>query len=438
MMDESGFRIDPYREVGGALRRAGLDSAEADTGSGLRRTLAFRRARRRRADRRANSLDAHFDPSTGLPLASALPHVVNDGLVLRSLTGRIAVASVEVPEISARRIGGDEDAARAVVNAITHRLRLQGWAGDAHGPFGPLIFLRRPGVFVVVLRDVLDERTTRWLAGRVHALLDEGVPWNGTVIAPRVVMGVAVGLIAEAEDLVARADGARIRARREPARPVVFHGDHHSEQGRGQWVVAHEGAPYARVLDDPSPVVADLFTSARDLRRRLDATMRSLERENGRWLLPVSAATLCHRPTRQCILSAVNHAGAHRRLGLVVPSTLDDRLFAEAWKALGLLRRAGVEVHLDSRDPGAVDEPLPSQPVDGVIVRAGIDGRTDTRADALVAAALARGLRVLTHECEAIDREPVLAAATSATGTNRLILPGHPTQEPKGPVVTIR
>ncbi|MFQ5558381.1 MAG: hypothetical protein ACE5GB_12865, partial [Acidimicrobiales bacterium] len=152
--------------------------------------------RSRRAVDPMARVDRHFDPTTDLPHAAAVPLVLADPSASRTLTGRAGLVSIEL-------LGGPAAAAMAGAEAVemlaavtTHRLQSRGWVHDSAGPFGPIIFRRAPYGFVVLLRDVLDPRTTRWLAGRLLQALSSDVRCGGTVVSPEPVVGIAIGSLA--------------------------------------------------------------------------------------------------------------------------------------------------------------------------------------------------------------------------------------------------
>lgn len=384
----------------------------------------------------SRGVERHFDRATGLPLAQSLETVLRDELVGSSLSGRFAVVAVEVPEISAREVADDPGAADALMAAITHRLQTQGWIDSASGPFGPLIFLRRPGVFFVVLRDVLDDRTTRWLAGRMVEVLNRPVRWNGEELDARAVIGVAVGNSANRLDLVRQANDARQRARRQGAGTVVSsvaYGTAATPRQPGSLVSLADRSTVARLIDSP-PVCGEMFADTSTVLRAIDEAIQIAMSSGDRCFVRVPGSALYHWRLPAEIAARINAAGAHGRLGLVVPSDLADRSVRIAWRNLEQLRLIGVDVFLDR---SAADG---RRPFDGGHAFDGVVAPSGSAADVLRARDDARSaLRSPDAPVVTIpDDASALDSAVIANGTDRTVEGGRTAQLTQGSVTSAR
>ena len=331
-----------------------------------------------------------FDPVCGLALADVMETVLADELVAVSVSGRFAVVSVEVPEIAARIAANDRGGADSVTIAVAHRLRSHGWVGARGGPFGPLIFLSRPGVFHVVLRDVLDDQTTRWLARRLLEIVNRPVRWNGDSIEPRAVIGIAVGPAAQRLELVGQAAEARGRARRDGAGSIVCHEDPRTTSG-GTWLVSDlDRLTIGRVVE-PAPGGGELFGEAAAFLRAVDDALEVAAETGTRCFVRVGAAALSHWDTPARVAARVNAAGAHGRVGIVVSADLASRAHGLVWEHVDQLRRCGLEVLVDRSDPASDVRWDPTRPVDGIILPSGSVARptpapaVDTGVGAVVA-----------------------------------------------------
>lgn len=312
----------------------------------------------------ARGIEEHFDEATGLPLASAIDVVLRDDLIASSLSGRLAVVAVEIPEISAREVAGQRTAAEALMVSTIHRLQSQGWIDRVSGPFGPLLFLRRPGVFLVVLRDVLDDRTTRWLAGRLIDVVNAPVRWEGHELEPRAVMGVAVGRTAQREDLVRRANDARQQARLQGAGTVVSApGDGPEAHARGELVSVGNRAAVGRIVESRGNV-REMFSDMSAALRAVDEAIDKSALTGERWFVRASAAALCHWRLPAGIATKLNAAPEGCRIGLVIPSDLTDRNVRIAWRNIQEIRSFGVAVYIDR---SAEAEAAPVIGVDGFV-----------------------------------------------------------------------
>lgn len=306
----------------------------------------------------ADTVESAFDPLTGLPLERVLDKVMTDELVSRSLSGRFAVVSIEVPEIVSREIVNDKRAAEALMVAITHRIESQGWVESARGPFSPLLFLRRPGVFFIVLRDVIDDQTTRFLARRMIDIVNKPVPFDGDELTPRAVIGLAVGTSAERHDLVAKAGKARSRARREGAGAVVS-SDREEPTAASLWNVAAGEIERMGPLIEPASAGGELFAENAVFLRSLDRATEVAIRSGERCFVQARSAALCHWDTPARVAKRLNVSGQHGRVGLVVPASVVENQRGLVWDNIMQLRRCGLDVYVGRQEnTGMIATPI--------------------------------------------------------------------------------
>ncbi len=445
-MDATANHIGPHRETVAALRRAGsaglpkiTDRSYAaqiagvlcmavavlinETASALGLLLvggSFLWAAMRRDDLVADSdVEDQFDGQTGLPLASALPAVLTDDLATRSLTGRLAIAAIDIPEIAAAEARGEADVAESLLATTTHRLQTQGWGGDAPGPYAPLVFVRRPGVFIVVLRDVLDDRTTEWLAERVVKVIGAPIGFHGVQFHPSASIGVAIGDAGNNHDLLAAANEARLEARRRgPGAVCVFGDDPTAALDRlPHPIVSHGDETEVGLEFDLEPnrsPQAALYFGLADFSRNLERALEShLEGDGGLCFVPVSPVALCRADARQRILARINDGRAHDRVALVVPSGIDAPGLSEAWSTIHVLRQCGLHVFVDRSRDAAHPRPLPIEDIDGIIV-----GHDHT---AVIDAAYERGLEVVVRWPLEPTDDVVTSADSHLFGTDRTL-----------------
>jgi hypothetical protein len=319
-------------------------------------------------------LDDLFDPRTGLPLLPGLETVLRDEHVAASLSGRIAVVAIEVREIAAREVAEDLDAAEALMVSVTHRLQSHGWIGGNSGPFGPLVFLSRPGGFAVVMRDVIDDRTTRWVAGRMLDVLNRPVRCRDAVLDPRAVVGLAVGSSADRAGLVGLANDALRRARREGGGTVVSSADTVNPSATEAWLVSVADDSAVGRLIDPEPGGGEMFAESASFLRALDRALDFAATSGERCFVKARGVALSHWDTPARIAARVNAAGLHGRVGIVVPSDLVDRATRRAWENLEKIRRCGLDLYVDRS--GTATPPATLDPrFDGVIT---VSGDPDT------------------------------------------------------------
>jgi hypothetical protein len=399
-----------------------------------------------------------FDSRTGLPLAEGLETVLSDDLVAGSLSGRFAIVSVEVPEIAAREVANDHGAAEALMVSVTHRLQSHGWIGRAGGPFGPLVFLRRPGVFFVVLRDVIDDRTTRWLAGRMLDIVNRPVRWNGGSLDPRAVIGLAVGNVADRLDLVRQSSEARQRARREGRGAVVGASDLPGPHAAQTWLVSIEDETAVGRLIDPVPAGGEMFAELAALLRALDEAFDVAAATGARCFVRTQGAALCHWDAPARIAARVNAAGMHGQVGIVVPSDLADRSTRLAWENLEQIRGCGLDLYIDRSDARITPRGAPDPLFDGIVTVAGdseemqerraqvmIDAR-ENGADAVIVSLLDLQPDPAVPELTAVVGGSVLAAVTAPgfpgrpadEGTDRTVHGGRSAQFAQGVVIPAR
>ena len=325
------------------------------------------------AERNTESM---FDRATGLPLVEGLETVLADDLVAASVSGRFAVVSMEVPEIAARTVVNDHRAAEALMVSVTHRLQSHGWVGSSRGPFGPLIFLRRPGVFYIVLRDVIDDQTTRWLAGRLLEIVNRPVPWNGTVLEPRAFIGLSVGPAAQRLDLVRSASEARYRARRDGAGSVVCSDDRNVTAG-STWLVSDAGNQSVGCVLEPAPGGGELFGEAAAFLRAFDEALDIATETGGRCLVRAHVAALSHWDTPNRVAARVNASSPHGRVGIVVSANVVSTARGLVWEHVEQLRRCGLDVFVDWSNPAGDTQWDPSRKIDGIVLPG--DGEAEKR-----------------------------------------------------------
>lgn len=329
----------------------------------------------------ARPTDSAFDPATGLPVVEAIEAVLSDELVAASVSGRFAVVSLEVPEIAARAVVNDHGGAEALMAAVTHRLQSHGWVGSSRGPFGPLIFLRRPGVFYIVLRDVIDDQTTRWLARRLLEIVNRPVRWNGAMLDPRAVIGLAVGPASSRLDLVRSASEARCRARRDGAGSVVCSDDRNAAAG-GTWLVSRVDDQAIGCILEPAPGGGELFAEAAAFLRALDEALEIAAESESRCFIRASAAALSHWDTPTRVAARVNASGAHGALGIIVAPELVSTARGFLWENVEQIRRCGLDIYVDRSDTASDAQWDSSRKIDGIVVPLGGDrpaaGATET------------------------------------------------------------
>lgn len=316
------------------------------------------------------SMESMFDPATGLPLVEGLESVLSDDLVAASLSGRFAVVSMEIPEIAARSVMNDHGAAEALMVSVTHRLRSHGWVGSNRGPFSPLIFLRRPGVFYVVLRDVIDDQTTRWLARRLLEIVNRPVRWDGRMLEPRAVIGLAVGPSTERVDLVRSASEARCRARRDGAGSVVCNDDRSAAAG-STWLVSRADREAVGCIIEPAPGGGELFGESAAFLRALDEAIETSAATGSRTFVRARAAALSHWDTPARVAARVNASGAYGSVGILVSAELASTARGLVWENVEQLRRCGLDVFVDRSDPATDAHWDSSRKVDGIVLPVG-------------------------------------------------------------------
>lgn len=310
--------------------------------------------------------DSVFDRATGLPLFDGIETVLGDDLVATSVSGRFAVVSLGVPEIAARAAAGDRGAADALTAAVAHRVQSHGWVGSSSGPFGPLIFLRRPGVFAIVLRDVLDDQTTRWLARRLLDIVNEPVRWNGAMIEPNAVIGLAVGPAKQRLDLVRSASEARCRAHREGPGAIVCSDDRSPSAG-STWLVSRVDHRTVGCVLEPAPGGGDLFGEAAAFLRALDDAIETAVASGSRCYVRARAAALSHWDMPARVAARVNAGGAHGRVGIIVTPALASTARGMVWENVEQLRRCGLDVLVDRSDPSQDAAWKSSYRIDGIL-----------------------------------------------------------------------
>ncbi len=381
-------------------------------------------------------VDDLFDSRTGLPLAEGMETVLTDDLVAGSLSGRFAIVSVEVPEIAAREVANDHGAAEALMVSVTHRLQSHGWIGTAGGPFGPLVFVRRPGVFFVVLRDVIDDRTTRWLAGRMLDIVNRPVRWDGGALDPRAVIGLAVGNAVDRLDLVRQAGEARQRARREGRGAVVGATDVVGPNVAQTWLVSIADDSAVGRLIDPVPAGGEMFAELAALLRAVDEALGVAAASGARCFVRAQGAALCHWDAPARIAARVNAAGMHGQIGIVVPSDLADRSTRLAWGNLEQIRRCGLDLYIDRSDARAKPRGAPDPLFDGIVTVAGDSEEMQERREQLRIDARENGTDPVIVSLLDLRQDPSPPELTSVVGGSVLAavnapgFPGRP--EPEG------
>jgi len=361
------------------------------------------------------NVESLFDPATGLPLFEALESVLGDDLVAASVSGRFAVVSLEVPEIAVRSVANDHGAEEALMASVTHRLQSHGWVGSSRGPFGPLIFLRRPGVFYIVLRDVIDDQTTRWLAGRLLEIVNRPVRWDGTMLEPSAVIGLAVGPATQRLDLVGSASEARCRARRDGVGSVVCSGDRSATAG-STWLVSRVDHQTVGCILEPAPGGGELFGEAAAFLRAFDEAIETAKETDSRCFVRAHVAALSHWDTPARVAARVNASGAHGSVGIIVSADLVSTARGLVWETVEQLRRCGIVIFVDRSDPASDVHWDPSRKIDGIVLPV---GNAPTSANAAEVGEL-----------------PISGAAE--VGTDRIIDTGSLAQNPKHLVTPVR
>ena len=377
-----------------------------------------------------------FDDATGLPLATAMPHVLGDDLAMRTLTGRMAVIMIEVPEMARRSVAGDHGGASAMLAAISHRLRSHSWAEAAEGPFGSLFFLQRPGAFIIVRRDVLDDRTTRWLAEKLIAVVNKPIAWSGTVIEPDAILGAAAGPVSEVAALPTLATEARNQARRgRPGSVVILHRDRPTPTPPEEATLVSfgDGAAVGRVFGRTGSASSyGMFEDFSGLIRTLDRALNANEHHESTVFISVSATSLSHPDAVVGLVSRVNMAEANGRVGVVLPAEFPTSASHRAVRAVRTLHDSGFSVYADRVNPSDRSRPLPDCPIDGVMVGSAFEAAPNpdaapiATADCILSQAVAARDAVLVRRLAGVQA-PSMGIERSMPGLNRPIWPGHAT-----------
>lgn len=381
-------------------------------------------------ENRTQAVDEYFDRWSGLPLYSALPYALADDQTIRSLSGRLAILELDIGAATERTQLGDHDATNAVLAAVSHRIQAHAWAESIHGPFGALLFLRRPGTLVILRRDVLDDSTSRWLAKRLVAVLNQPIEWRGEQINPAISVAIAQGAASRATALPTLLAQNRRHTRQRPAGAVdsVSLDNDRRHQTTSPALVDEDGALIGRHIQAEISTNAGLFESTAGLLRAVGDALNDGATDNITRFVTVSPTSLIHPHAVSEVIRRMNMSPADARLGIILDTSFPTHPSHRAVMAVQQLHNCGVTVFAEQVGDSRA---LPPCPIEGVVA----DYQLTDAADS--ASAPMQGIAVITRQTMA-DQDPITFPQRPSNGAERLYYEGQSAQLAKASVLAVR
>ena len=379
---------------------------------------------------RSQTIGAFFDPWSGLPLHSALTHALADDQTMRSLSGRVAILELDISAATDRTARGDHDATNAILAAMSHRIQAHTWAESVDGPYGAMLFLRRPGILMILRRDVLDDQTSRWLAKRLVAVLNKPVPWRGEQIDPGVSITIAQGAASRAVALPALLAQNRRHARQRPAGTVQSVSLDHARRNQSTSAALFDetGTMVGRHVQAETTADIDMFEATATLLRVIDDALIDAAEDNTTRFVTVNATSLIHPHAAGEIIRRMNGSPANARLGMVLDPDFPIDPSHRAVATMQRLHQCGVTVFAHWSDSS---RGVPQCSVEGLI--ADCEPADAPGTDVISVP----GIAVITRE-SAAEPGPMTYPPRSRSGAERPSREGQPAQHAKASALTVR